>query len=84
MTNIEELKNLWIYDPKLYPIKIYCANFSKRKLWVMRCSKKVFEFLTAYLPSDMINSIWIDDKNIWFINFKNPNKLKWNQPKTMD
>ena len=78
MNDIERFKKLWIYDPDLFPVKIYCSNFSKYKLWIMRCSKEVIKFLFKYIPYDIVLGMWLDKDNIAYINFKSRSKLKKN------
>jgi len=85
MNNIKELKKKWIYNKELYPIKIYCSNFSKHKLWIIRCNKNVLKFILKYIPEEIMRNIWIDKEQIIYINFKNKTRLKkWNQQKTTD
>lgn len=75
---INELKKLWIYDPELYPVKIYCWNFSRRKLWIMWCSEEVLKFIIKYIPENIIWNMWINRDKIVYVNFKNCGRLTWN------
>ena len=73
MSDIKWILKEW---DKLVPIKIYCSNFSRRKLWLCFCSKDVASFFIKSLPDNILNDIWVDKYWFVYINFKSLKSIK--------